>query len=143
MQLFLNVFLPFLDDFEEASQIKETRRNIKPPVYNPRRLSEKPLPLLVLVNERDSSGVEEDGNDAATSANNEESIDVTLDPLMELNLLDETNNGDNSLLDEVLSIDGHNTVCFHAFQLKLCFVTKLFLFFFFVLLGANFTSSCR
>lgn len=37
------------DDFEEAKRIKERRRNFVPPVYNPRRLSEQPIPLLVLV----------------------------------------------------------------------------------------------
>lgn len=90
----MNILNPFLDSFEEASTIKEKRRNLPPPVYNPARLAEKPLPLLVLVNEPDSTQVEEDENQAAS---NDENVSGAVDPLMQLNLSDETN---DSLAEE-------------------------------------------
>lgn len=46
-------FVLNLDDVQEAKEIKEKRRNFAPPVYNPARLNEKPVPKLVLVSNAD------------------------------------------------------------------------------------------
>lgn len=44
----MNMIYIILDDPDEAKEIKTGRRNKVPPVYNPARLREKPLPSLVL-----------------------------------------------------------------------------------------------
>lgn len=87
--LILNILYSFSDSLQEALSIKEKRRNFQPPVYNSARQSEKPLPVLVLVNESNSSEVEDAAND--------EEVAGAVDPLTQLNLSDDTNSCDDSM----------------------------------------------
>lgn len=87
-------------------------------MYNSARLSEKPLPLLVLVNESNSLEVEEDDENGATSnANNDDNVAGAVDPLMQLNLSDDADDNsveeNNEIGDEMSSsgtvIENDNT----------------------------------
>lgn len=65
MFFFLIISSPFLDSFEEAFEISETRQN------KSRTVEKLPLPLLVLVNNSNFSEIDED-----------ESIAGAVDPLI-------------------------------------------------------------
>lgn len=83
MNLIFELFVSIsLDSFEDAVKVKERRRNMLPPVYNEARLIEKPLPLLVLLNENDESDADEIGAGGISNANHNESISETIDPLL-------------------------------------------------------------
>lgn len=79
--MLLNEIIVRIDNFDEAERIKERKRRVLPPVYNEARLTEKPMPLLVLVEKNndetiDSSIVDEDPLNT-TSGGSLEQIDST------------------------------------------------------------------
>lgn len=53
----------YVDDIDEAKNIKEKRRKVLPGIYNPSKLFEKPLPLLVLVTDNEKQQSDEESNE--------------------------------------------------------------------------------
>lgn len=89
--------------------VKEHRRNIVPPVYNAARLSERPLPVLVLMNEHDDSEADEGEIEAGSDASNEENTNDTVDPLQQLSLNDDRYDGNNDSVEQDNVIVGEST----------------------------------
>lgn len=67
---------------EEAETFRNRRRKVMPAVYNPARLHEQPIPLLVLVSPDDISNISTSSGDI--SLNRTKSNDVEDDPLESL-----------------------------------------------------------
>lgn len=84
-----------LDDPAEAKKVKESRRNVLPPVYNSSRLKEKPIPSLELVacgdDNADGTDVDADvtDNDTNNSSGDDDAdiahVDSNADPSTDLN----------------------------------------------------------
>lgn len=59
-----------LDDLQEAIKVRERKRNVVPPVYNQARLSEVPLPVLVLTPDESDSNDDSDEIDPLDASAN-------------------------------------------------------------------------
>lgn len=102
----------FQDDIVEAKQIKEKRRKVLPGVYNPARLNERPLPLLVLVpnNEQQQLGDQQLGGEQRRSDEQKPNSDdqsIEQDPFGSLSL--NSSNSDISTVsnNEELTVANH------------------------------------
>lgn len=103
----------YLDDPEEAKKVKENRRDILPPVYNPARLKEKPVPALVLAahnntNEADDIDGDDDGPQTDVSNSNLSNSDSTLNDETSTSADDNANenpqNGAANVIDSLVNV---------------------------------------
>lgn len=85
------------DDFQEAKKIRDRKRNVAPPVYNEARLSEKPMPVLVLLPDKSNS-----------EANDDSDENLAVDPLGASNISNAIDNNETELWPTMTDANSSN-----------------------------------